>query len=292
MTQHGTILVTGGTGTTGSRIVSRLADLGHDVVAASRNPDRGGRSGGARAVGFDWHDPATHDKALEDAERVYLIAPVADPDPATVMVPFLERARAAGVRRAVLQSSSAIPGGGPGLGRVHSAVAARFEEWAVLRPSWFMQNFTGDHVHATSIRGDDTVMTATGRGRVGFIDADDIAAVGVAALTGTTAPNTDLVLTGPEALSYDEVASTISRVAGRPIHHRVLTYEQMRDRLATEIPADFAALLAGLDHAISEGAEDRTTDTVEEITGQAPRSFADYAATHTASFTRRVHDGG
>jgi hypothetical protein len=55
-------------------------------------------------------------------------------------------------------------------------------------------------------------------------------------------------------------------------HHR-LTYDQMRDRLAAEVPAEFAALLAGMDRAIAAGAEDRVTDTVQRLTGRAPRSF-------------------
>jgi uncharacterized protein YbjT (DUF2867 family) len=120
-------------------------------------------------------------------------------------------------------------------------------------------------------------MTATGSGRVGFIDVDDIAAVAVHALTDAAVPGTDLVITGPEALSYDEIAATISQVTGRHVRHRPLTYEQMRDRLATGIPEEFAALLARLDRSIAEGAEDRTTDTVERVTGRAPRAFRDFA---------------
>jgi uncharacterized protein YbjT (DUF2867 family) len=107
------------------------------------------------------------------------------------MLPFLEQARTAGVQRAVLLSPSAIPEGGPAGGMTHRALPGLFEQWAVLRPSWFMQNFTGTHVHALSIREDGTIWSATGSGRVGFIDAGDIAAVAVHALTDEQAPNTD-----------------------------------------------------------------------------------------------------
>lgn len=55
--------------------------------------------------------------------------------------------------------------------------------------------------------------------------------------------------------------------------HRHLTYEQMRDLLAAVMPLEFAAMLAGMDRAIAEGAEDRTTDTVQRLTGRPPRSF-------------------
>ena len=206
-------------------------------------------------------------------DRLYLIPPLGSREPAAVMLPFLRRGRAAGVRRVVLLSASAIPSGGPAVGQVHQALPGLFDAWAVLRPSWFMQNFTGDHPHAQSIRKDGTLLTATGEGRVGFVDADDIAAVAVHALTTPQAPNTDLVITGPQTLSYGDIAAVLTEVTGRSVTHRQLTYEQMRDRLAAGMPAEFAELLAGMDLAIAEGAEDRTTDTVERLTGRPPRSF-------------------
>jgi len=274
MTTVGTTLVIGATGTTGSRVVSQLTARGHHVKAAGRSATP---VAGAQAVRFDWNDPATHDEALAGTDRVYLVPPLGAMEPATVMLPFLGRARAAGVRRAVLLSSSAIPSGGPATGRVHQALPTLFDEWAVLRPSWFMQNFTGAMPHAQSIRTDGTILTATGEGRIGFVDAHDIAAVAVHALTADRAPNTDLLITGPQTLSYGDIATVLTRVTGREISHRQLTYEELRDRLATGIPAEFAAMLAAMDRAIAEGAEDRTTDTVQRLTGRPPRSFRAFA---------------
>ncbi|MFE2216613.1 NmrA family NAD(P)-binding protein [Streptomyces canus] len=270
MTTVGTTLVIGATGTTGSRTAAQLTAAGHRVKAASR---RGTPVGDAEPVPFDWHAPDTHTAALDGVDRVYLIPPVGDSDPAAVMLPFLRQARSIGVGRAVLLSSSAIPAGGPAVGTVHQALPGLFQEWAVLRPSWFMQNFTGAHTHGRSIRDDGTIWTATGSGRVAFVDAEDIAAVAVRALTDERAPDTDLVLTGPEALGHDDIATIITEVTGRPVAHRRLTYEQMRDRLTAELPVEFAALLADMDRAIAAGAEDRVTDTVQRLTGRAPRSF-------------------
>ena len=270
MTTVGTTLVIGASGTTGSRVVAQLAAAGHRAKAASR---RATPVPGAAPVRFDWYDPSTHAAALDGADRVYLIPPPADSDPAAVMMPFLRQARAAGVHRAVLLSSSAIPEGGTAVGSVHRALPGLVEQWAVLRPSWFMQNFTGTHAHALSILAQGSILTATGSGRVGFIDAEDIAAVAVHALTGEHAPGTDLVLTGPEALSYDDIAAIMTEVTGRLVVHRSLSYEQMRDRLAAEIPEEFAAMLAGMDRAIAEGSEDRVTDTVQRLTGRPARTF-------------------
>ncbi|MFI8237840.1 NmrA family NAD(P)-binding protein [Streptomyces sp. NPDC085866] len=270
MTVTGTTLVIGATGTTGSRTVAGLITAGQPVRAASR---RAARIAGAEPVRFDWYDSTTFGDALTGAERVYLVPPVGDPDPAAVMLPFLRRARTVGVRRAVLLSSSAIPEGGPGVGVVHRALPGLFDQWAVLRPSWFMQNFTGTHAHAHSIRADGVILTAAGTGRVGFVDADDIAAVAVRALTDGRAPDADLILTGPEALSHDDVARVLTEVTGRSVTHRHLTYDQMRDRLAVSMPLEFATMLAGLERAIAQGAEDRTTETVQRLTGRPPYSF-------------------
>ncbi|MEU2435494.1 NAD(P)H-binding protein [Streptomyces rubradiris] len=274
MTTSGTILVTGATGTTGGRTAARLTAAGHRVRAASR---RATPVPGTRPVRFDWYDPGTFDDALDGADRVYLVPPLGDPDPAAVMLPFLRRARAAGVRRAVLLGSSAIPADGPGVGAVHRALPELFDQWTVLRPSWFMQNFTGTHMHARSIREHGVILTAAGSGRVGFVDADDIAAVAVHALTDDRAPDTDLVLTGPQALGYDDIAAVVTEVTGRPVTHRPLTYERMRDRLAEQLPVEFAEVLAGMDRAIAEGAEDRTTDTVQRLTGRPPHGFREVA---------------
>ncbi|MFE2075226.1 NmrA family NAD(P)-binding protein [Streptomyces misionensis] len=270
MNPAGTTLVIGATGTTGSRTVAQLTAAGHRVKAASR---RATPVAGTEPVPFDWYDPATHAAALDGVDRVYLIPPLGDSDPAAIMLPFLHQARTAGVHRAVLLSSSAIPEGGPAVGKVHQALPELFDQWAVLRPSWFMQNFTGTHAHARSIRDEGVIWTATEGGRVGFVDAEDIAAVAVRALTDEHAPNTDLVLTGPEALSHDDIAAIITEATGRVVVHRRLSYEQMRDRLTTQVPVEFAAMLAGMDRAIAEGAEDRITDTVQRLTGRPPHTF-------------------
>ncbi|MFF4019249.1 NAD(P)H-binding protein [Streptomyces sp. NPDC001843] len=275
MSTPGTTLVIGATGTTGSRTVAQLTAAGHRVKAASRHATP---IQGAEPVTFDWYDPATHAAALVGVDRVYLIPPLGDSDPAAIMLPFLRQARSAGTHRAVLLSSSAISEGGPAVGAVHQALPDLFDQWAVLRPSWFMQNFTGTHAHALSIRENGTIWTATGSGRVGFVDAEDIASVAVRALTDERAPDTDLVLTGPEALSYDDIAAIITEVTSRPVIHGRLSYEQMRDRLAAVVPMRFASLLAGMDRAIAEGAEDRITDTVQRLTGRPARTFRAFLA--------------
>lgn len=264
-----TILVTGATGTVGSHVCSELTATGVPVTAASR---RG-------AVRFDWYDPTTWDAALGSVDRMYLIAPDGDSDPVGVMKPFLMRALDAGVKHAVLQSGSPVECGDPGLGRVHAAVAETFPEWAVLRPSWFMQNFSGDHVQGEAIRTRGELVSATRTGRVGFIDARDIARVAAAALTSEVALNRDVILTGPEALSYDDVAAIVSRTTGRSIRHVGVAASRLAEIFESDgMPSEYASALAEMDAAIATGAEDRVTDEVVRLTGTAPRSFEQFAA--------------
>lgn len=283
-----TVLVTGATGNTGSRVVRMLRERGAGVRAAARRPGPeagAGADGGTDGVRFDWYDPATHAAALTGVERLYLVAPVGEADPVPVVEPFLTAAIARGVRRVVLLSSSAIPADAPGLGALHRLVRDTMPEWAVLRPSWFMQNFTGDHPVAHAIRGDGQIVTATGDGRVAFVDADDIAAVAVRALLDDRPHDTDHVITGPEALGYADAARVVAEVSGRPVGHVPVTAAAFREKLAEAgIPPEFAAVLAGLDEDIRGGAEDRTTDTVRRITGREPRSFRDFAKAHRAAW--------
>ncbi len=262
------VLVTGASGTTGGRVAARLTGRGVAVRAASRSS----------AIRFDWYDPGTHAAALAGVDRMYLVPPLRDPKPQAVMLPFLDLARAAGVRRVVLLSNSLVPAGGPMAGTVHQAIAETFGEWAVLRPTWFMQNVIGGHAHAVGIRATSSIATSAGSGRAGFIDAGDIARVAVETLLAPEAVNTDLILTGPESLSYDEVAAILTETSGRAItHERLDPADQPAYYEALGVPAYTARFLVGMDAVVASGVEDRTTDTVRRVTGTPPRSFRDFA---------------
>jgi uncharacterized protein YbjT (DUF2867 family) len=254
-------LVTGASGTTGRRVADGLATLGVGVRRASRSGD----------VRFDWADPATHDAAFDGTDAVYVVAPMAEQDPAAVAEPVLARALERGLRRIVLLSSSQIEPSDHGLGRLARFVR-QAPEWTVLRPSWFAQNFTGRHPVAAGVRS-GRVVTATGDGRVPFVDAADIAAVAVRALAADDAGG-EQVITGPEALSYDDACRVASSVLGRPVVHESVRPEQFTELLVgAGLPRSLADVLAAMDASIAAGAEDRVTDTVERLTGRPPRSL-------------------
>jgi ketosteroid isomerase-like protein len=131
---------------------------------------------------------------------------------------------------------------------------------------------------ATGIRATSAIATSAGAGCAGFVDAGDIAQVAVEALLTPAAMNTDLILTGPESLSYDDVAAILTETSGRAITHKRLDpADQPAYYEALGMPEFTARFLVGMDWVIASGAEDRTTDTVKRVTGTPPRSFRDFA---------------
>ncbi|GAB3835639.1 NAD(P)H-binding protein [Kribbella italica] len=259
------VLVIGATGTTGSRVAAGLGRCGAAARLATRTPSAPGE------IRFDWTDASTHRPALKGADAVYLIPPIGEAEPAPLVEPLLREAVESGVRRVVLLSSSAVTDETPGLGALPRLVRALCSEWAVLRPSWFMNNFTGDHPVAHGVRAGE-IVTATGTGRVGFVDAEDIAAVAVCALIDEVPHNTDHLITGPHAISYSEAAAIITDVTDRPVTHRAVEAPELVSRMSA-YPPEFAAILAALDVAIAGGAEDRVSDTVDRVTGRPARDF-------------------
>jgi ergot alkaloid biosynthesis protein len=277
----GIVLVIGGTGKTGGRLIERLGEEGWTARCASRSAKA---PPGVTGVAFDWYDAKKHDAALAGVDRIYLVAPVGSNDPIAVMEPFIERAIGRGVRRFVLLSSSLIEEGGPAMGSVHALLHRRAPEWAVLRPSWFMENFSAGQ-HLATIRDEDAIYSAADDGLTPFIAVDDIAEVAFRALTNEEAANDGLVLTGPVALSYDEAAAIIGAARGRAVRHVRLTGEELTARFeAFGLSHDYAVMLAGLDRAIATGAEARTTPIVARLTGRSPRSLVDFAARNASAW--------
>lgn len=263
------ILVTGATGKTGGALVRQLRDAGVGVRAGTRRPEAPGD------VAFDWRDPTTFDAALGEVTGVYLVAPTDTDQPLEPMRPFLERARS---RRLVLLSASSLPQGGAMMGAVHEWLARHAANFAVLRPTWFMQNITTQHL--PGILRDGAIYSATEDGRIPFIDANDIATVAASLLTNHAAnQNLAPILTGPQALSYDDVARMLTETRGRTVRHVRLSAAELAQRFETYgLPASYASTLAALDREIAEGSEDRVTNEVERWTGRKPNDFQTFLA--------------
>ncbi|MDA3649168.1 ergot alkaloid biosynthesis protein [Saccharopolyspora indica] len=267
-----TVLVTGGTGNTGRPLVELLRGRGVPVRIASRHP-----APEPDHVRFDWSDPRTHGPALEGAEQVFLVPPIGALQPMPLVEPFL---RAVGGRRVVMLGSLAAI---PGLTELRDRVSA-MPDSTVLRPSGFMQNFTGPHPVAVDLRERGVIRTATGDGRLGWIDTADIAAVADAVLAADEIAD-EYVLTGPEALSHAEAAAIIAEVTGRPVRHEDITPEERTRQHSAAVPADYAAALTAMDLDIRAGSEDLVTSVVPDLAGRPARAFRDFARANRAEYT-------
>lgn len=261
------ILVTGGTGKTGRYVVEHLQNKGLTPRIATRSPI------GENTVRFDWSDPTCFEQAFETIESIYLVAPTDTFDSIGAMKDALNATLDAGIKRFVLLSASSLEEGGPMMGAVHAWLRANVQEWAVLRPSWFMQNLT-EGQHCEPIKKESIIYSATKDGRMGFIAAQDIANCAATLLTTSEIENTDYVITGPEALSYDLVAETLSSHLGRTIIHKHLLPEEVVKRYQNlGFSDDYANGLSAMDVAISNGSEDHVTNNVRIITGVTPMSI-------------------
>lgn len=277
------VLATGGTGKTGSALAELLRGSGVPVRVACRTPP----ADDPDAVRFDWGDPTTHPAALRGVDRVFPVPPVHSVDPLPLVGPFLAEADRLGVRRVVLLGSAIVLPDAPGALELAARVRAR-PGWVVLRASGFTQNFLSPHPLVEAIRRHGEIRTAAGDGRVGWIDARDIAAVAHALLTGSgggPGDRSDHLLTGPEALSYPDAAAVITAHGGRPVRLvRVDAGDLAAGYRAAGMPPRFAAALAAVESDIRAGGEDRVSTAVLDLTGRPPRTFTEFVREHATAW--------
>lgn len=266
------ILVLGGKGKTGRYVAEKLAQRHIPHFIGTRSPKQ------PNDVAFDWMQPALANTAFKGIRALYIVAPTNSSEHGSLMLPILEQAIVQGVQRFVLLSASSLEAGGPMMGAVHAWLIEHAPEWAVLRPTWFMQNFS-EQQHLPTIRDEQAIYSATDEGRVGFIDAQDIAEVAVAALISETPWNKDYILTGPDSMTYGDVANTLNETLSYPVSHINLTSAQLVDRFQQQgMDKNYALIMTSMDTAIAGGSEDRVTNNVETLTGQKPTCFADFVA--------------
>ena len=264
------ILVLGGTGKTGRRLVARLRADGAPVRVGSR-------SGTPR---FDWEDSSTWPEALRGVSAVYLsyYPDLAVPGAADTVAAFAREAVAAGVPRVVLLSGR----GEPEAQRAEEAVRDAGTELTVLRCSWFMQNLSEEYMLEHVLAGQ--IRLPAGAVRIPFVDAEDIADVAHAALTEPGHEGRRYELSGPRALTLGEVAAEISAASGRQVDYVPVSL----DRHGAEAAAHGVdgEVIDFLTYLFSEVAVERNsslTDGVRRALGREPTDFSVYARRVAAS---------
>jgi uncharacterized protein YbjT (DUF2867 family) len=256
------ILVTGGTGTIGRRVVAQLRDQGVAVRPASRHTD----------PPLDWSDPESWEAALDGAERLYLLLP----DYTELPEAFLPQAVAVGVRRVVLHSDRSVEV----MNVTHLQQAERQVrqsplEWTIVRADWFNQDFE-TFFREPVIRG--RLSVPVGEAKQGFVDADDIAAVGVRALVSDDYLGQVLELTGPRALSFPEALELISAATGRSIQFDGTPEAYRAEMGQAGLPEQVIQGLIENFQRLAARGDTRPTGVVEDVLGRQARDFADYVA--------------
>ncbi|MEU6075281.1 NmrA family NAD(P)-binding protein [Micromonospora sp. NPDC047074] len=278
------IVVTGASGQIGRSLIEQLDRSGAPRRAVVRQHRHGAELGGDYVLG-DFGEPESIRRALVPGARLLLNGALG-PDFVAQQRALIDLAAEVGIAHVVKVSvRDAARGGLLGLG-MHGEVEAHLKDsglgWSILQPVGFMQNLFTE----VAFDGDQGRFHGSyGPGRVGYIDARDIAAVAAVLLTGTVERNGTLVLTGPDAPTHEEIAETLTRTLDRPVRYVDLTVPAMAERLRVAgLPAAAADDLADLMRLVGDGRWASTTTTVRDLTGRPARTLADFVAEHAGRF--------
>jgi uncharacterized protein YbjT (DUF2867 family) len=286
-----TILITGATGTIGRLLVGQLEEAGvpFRVFVRRQEDAEHFRLRGVRAFVGDFAEPSTLRPALEGVDKLFLLS-AATPRSPELQGNAVEEARRAGVSHLVKLSASCAGADCPApIKRWHHATEAHIVRsgltYTFLRPNGFMQNTLK---WARTIRTKGEFYMPVGGARSSQIDARDIAAVAAAVLTSDPREHDGRVyeITGPQPISYYEVADILSRVCGKEVRYVEASYEFTRRSMIDSGMEDWLAdAVIGTYRFISDGHQAHLTDVVETVAGRKPRTFERFATDYAASLS-------
>lgn len=283
------ILVTGATGTTGGATLRALRETGAPVRVLVRDAAKFKAPDGVEVAVGHFEDAASLDAALKGVDHAYLVSASSEQQVAQESA-FVEAAKRAGVGHLV--RLSVIGADQPGaaamrFGALHHQLEGVVRDsaipWTFLRPNGFMQNYLGQ---AQSIVAQGAFYSSLSRAAtVSHVDADDIGAVAAKALTEPGHEGQAYTLTGPEALSDDDIAARLSAVLGRQVAHVQVPLEATREAmLGSGYPAWNVDGLTELFALYESGAAAGVAPDIERVLGRPARGFDDFARDHRAAF--------
>jgi uncharacterized protein YbjT (DUF2867 family) len=282
------ILITGATGTVGSEVIKRLSAQGKQVCAVTSDLKKAetNRLPNVQFVKADFDDPNSMRAACADAERAFLLTSSTE-RAEKQQIEFVRVAQKTGVRHIVKVSQLHADIKSPGRflryhAAVESAVQAASMTFTFLRPNLYMQGLLN---FRQSIKHKSAFFAAAGEARISAVDVRDLADVATAALTSSQHDNKSYSLTGPEALTFADMAEQLSAALGRTIAFVDIPPEAMRGALAD---MGFPAWQAdGLleEFAMYRGGEAAGVESgVAEALNRSPRSFGEFARDYAPLF--------
>ena len=264
------ILVIGGTGKTGSRVVENLTELGHNVRIGTRE----------NSIRFDWDDPSTFAPALKGMDRAYIVyyPDLAVPGAKEAITALTEAALKEGLEKVVLLS-----GKGETEAEVCEQIVAHSGlNFTLVRASWFNQNFSKGAFRDYVLAGH--IALPMPQASVPFVDTNDIADVVTEALLNDTYNSQTLTVTGPRKLTFSEIAEILSEKLGREIQYHPVSMEEFKAGLVQAgVPDSFIWLLGYLFTEVLGHSENQdVSNDVERVLNRKPITFEEYAA-HAAT---------
>ena len=280
-----TVLITGATGTVGSRVIEVLLARGNRPRIFVRNAEKARAHYADRvdiAVG-DLTDTPSLAPALKGVEAFFLIT--SGPPIAKLDQEAAAAANSAGVKHLVkLSSMDAQQNIGTGAWHAcgEAAIRASGIPFTFVQPTGFMSNALE---WASSIKAEGVVRAPTGDGKIPFIHPEDIAAVAAEVLSTRKYLGESLPITGPRALSYAEMTEQIATVVGKPLRFEAVSDDYEHQQM-TKGGASLAIIDAHISiyRSIREGRLAKVTDNVEAILHRKPRSFAQWLQENAAAF--------
>ncbi|GAA2152794.1 SDR family oxidoreductase [Actinomadura napierensis] len=283
------ILVTGATGESGAAVIGEFVRRQLPVRALVRDHARVGGDvpANVEVVEGDMADSETLGDALAGVQKVLLIS-TADPDLVRTQSSFIDSAVNAGVRHIVKFSGMGCWNDAEfRFARMHAEVEEYLEKsgaaWTHLRPSTFMSDYFRE-AHAISAEG--VLALPMGDARIAPVDTEDIAKVAVSLLHSGGHEGKRYEMTGPEALTVDQVAATISLAAGKSVRYvDIDPAEKTRAMLDAGVPAYFADAMEELFSQRRRGAdESRVNLSTHRKFGVRPTTFAEFARRNASVF--------
>ncbi|MFI9510784.1 SDR family oxidoreductase [Nocardia sp. NPDC052566] len=268
-----TVAVTGASGQLGRLIVEALLREGAaPVVAVVRDPQKVAdlAEQGVDVRQADYDDAAALDRALAGVDRVLLVSGNEFGARVAQHTNVIRAAERAGVRLFVYTSIPNAETNPMTLAQEHRGTEAVLAEstvpHAILRNSWYWENFVGALPHAVE---SGVLYGAAGEGRVAGAARADYADAAAKVLTTDGHAGAVYELGGSERITYTELAQVISEAAGKPVRYQDLPEADYAAALeAAGKPAAYAGALANADSGIAQGVLDVTSGDLEKLLGR------------------------